>query len=60
MNLNESFKRTVEHYAQMAMNPGSIDHARHMVREMEKDRSGMWAGLARAVANQIEKLKEQQ
>jgi hypothetical protein len=55
--LEEAFKRTVEHYAQMAMNPGSIDHARHMVKMMEKDKSGMWTGLARAVANRIEEIK---
>lgn len=58
MNLQEAYNRAVEHYAQMAMNPGSIDHARHMVKTMEKDKSGMWTGLARAVANRIEQLKE--
>ena len=55
--LEKKFNQTVEHYAQMAMNPGSIDHARHMVKMMEKDKSGMWAGLARAVANRIEEIK---
>jgi len=57
--LEEAFKRTVEHYAQMAMNAGSIDHARHMVKMMEKDKSGMWTGLARAVANRIEEIKSE-
>ena len=53
----DDFKRVTDHYARMAMNPGSIDHARHMVKEMEKDKSGMWVGLAKAVANKIEELK---
>ena len=58
MNLEDEYNRTVEHYAKMALNPGSIDHARYMVKEMEKDKSGMWKGLGRAVANKIEQLKE--
>ena len=57
MNLEDEYNRTVEHYAKMALNPGSIDHARYMVKEMEKDKSGMWKGLGRAVANKIEELK---
>jgi hypothetical protein len=59
MALKNQFNQTAEHYARMAMNPGSIDHARHMVKEMEKDRSGMWVGLAKAVANKIEELKNE-
>lgn len=55
----DNFKRVTEHYARMAMNPGSIDHARYMVKEMEKDRSGMWVGLAKAVANKIEEMKHE-
>ena len=55
--LEHTFKRIVDHYAKMAMNPGSIDHARHMVKMMEKDKSGMWTGIARAVANRIEEVK---
>lgn len=58
MNLEDEFKRIVNHYAKMAMNEGSIDHARHMVKMMEKDKSGMWQGLAKAVANRINELKE--
>ena len=58
MNLEETYNKIVEHYAKMAMNAGSIDHARYMVKEMEKDKSGMWKGLGRAVANKIEQLKE--
>jgi len=57
--IEDAFNKTAEHYARMAMNPGSIDHARHMVKEMEKDRSGMWVGLAKAVANKIEELKNE-
>ena len=55
--LEKQFNQTADHYARLAMNPGSIDHARYMVKEMEKDKSGMWVGLAKAVANKIEELK---
>lgn len=58
MNLEDEYNKAVEHYAKMALNPGSIDHARYMVKEMEKDKSGMWKGLGRSVANKIEQLKE--
>ena len=45
MSLEERYNAIVDHYARMALNKGSIDHARHMVMEMEKDKSKMWIGL---------------
>jgi hypothetical protein len=43
----------------MAMHKGSIDHARHMVMEMEKDKSKVWVGLGAAVRKRINELKAQ-
>jgi hypothetical protein len=57
MSLEERYKKIVEHYAQMAMHKGSIDHARHMVMEMEKDKSRMWVGLGADVRKRINELK---
>jgi hypothetical protein len=45
----------VQHYALMAMNKGSIDHARYMTRQLESE----WAGLGILIAKRIEKLKNE-
>jgi len=45
----------VNHYALMAMNKGSIDHARHMVRQLESE----WAGLGILIFNRIKELKNE-
>lgn len=50
--------KLAQHYAKLAMHPGWIDHARHMVREYEKN--SLWHGLGKRVAEQIELLKKQQ
>jgi len=46
----------VEHYAKLALLPGWIDYVRHQVKEMEKDQSGLWVGLAQAIADKIKEL----
>ena len=48
----------VEHYAQLALKPGWIDYVRHQVKQMEKDSSGLWVGLAQAIADRIKELNE--
>jgi len=48
----------VDHYARMALNPASIDHARYRVRELEKDETGLWVGLGKEVAKRIKELKD--
>ena len=53
-------QQLVEHYATMAMNPGSLDHARWRVRELEKDLSGLWIGIANEVAAKIKELKHEE
>ena len=48
----------MDHYAKMALNPASIDHARHRVRELEVDETGLWVGLGKLVAQIIKELKD--
>lgn len=45
----------VNHYALMAMHKGSIDHARYMTRQLEKE----WAGLGILIAKRIKELKNE-
>jgi len=45
------------HYALMAMNPGSIGHARYMVRKLEKETPEL-AGLGILTAEKIKQFKE--
>jgi hypothetical protein len=45
----------VQHYALMAMNKGSIDHARYMTRQLESE----WAGLGILIAKQIKEFKNE-
>jgi len=47
----------VEHYARLALLDGWIDHARHQVMMFEKDPSGIYIGLGKAVAQKIKELK---
>jgi len=53
-----SLETIVDHYAKMALNPASIDHARYRVKEMEKDETGLWVGLGKLVAQKIKELKD--
>lgn len=47
----------VDHYARLALLDGWIDHARHQVMQIEKDPSGLYIGLGKAVAQKIKELK---
>ena len=47
----------VDHYARLALLDGWIDHARHQVMQIEKDPSGLYIGLGKAVAQRIKELK---
>jgi hypothetical protein len=49
----------VEHFARMALNQGSIDHARFRLRELEQDETGMWIGLGQAVAKRLKELRDE-
>jgi hypothetical protein len=43
----------VNHYALIAMNKGTIDHARYMTRQLEKE----WDGLGILIAKRIKELQ---
>ena len=49
----------IDHYAKLAMMPEWIDYVRYQIKEMEKDSSGLWVGLGKAVAKRIEELKNE-
>ena len=48
----------VNHYAKLALNAGWIDYVRDQVKQMEKDSSGLWVGLSKAISKKINKLNE--
>ena len=48
----------IEHYAKMALNPATLDHARLRVKELEKDSTGLWTGIGKEIALRIKELKE--
>jgi len=51
-------QKLAQHYANLAMNAGWIDHCRHMVKEYEKN--PYYKGLGKAVALEIESIKSRQ
>jgi len=52
-------QKSVDHYATMAMNPSTVDHARYMVRQMRDDPSGLFKDLPQLVKQRIEELKSE-
>ena len=52
-------QRLAEHYATMALNPASIDHARHQVRLLKADDSGLFVNLPELVKERIDEKKKQ-
>lgn len=56
----KSRQNLVRHYAVMAMNPSTVGQARWRVRELEKDSSGLWIGIADEVAAKIKELKSEE
>ena len=55
-NAQETFKDyLIQHYALMAMNKGTIDHARYMTRQLESE----WAGLGILIAKRIKELQNE-
>ena len=55
--LTNSRQKLVDHYAQMALNPATLDQARWRTRELEKDSSGLWIGIGKEIAMKIKELK---
>ena len=49
----------MEHYALLASKAGWIDYARQQVMEMEQEKTGIFKGLGRAVAQRLKELKDE-
>jgi hypothetical protein len=47
----------IEHYAQLALLPGWIDHARHQINIMEKHPTTIYKGIGKLVAQRIKELQ---
>ena len=52
-------QRLADHYATMAMSPSTIDHARHQVRLLREDDSGLFKNLPELVKERIDEKKKQ-
>jgi hypothetical protein len=47
----------IEHYAQLALLDGWIDHARYQIDIMEKHPTAIYKGIGKLVAKRIKELK---
>ena len=47
------------HYAMMAMNPSTVDHARYMVRQLRDEPTGLFKDLPNLVKQRIEEIKDE-
>ena len=59
MIYKDLIERLVEHYATMALNPGTLEHARYQVRMLKNDKTGLFAELPELVKNRIDEKKKQ-
>ena len=53
MTWSETFERTAEHYARLAMTRGLWQYAQSQVTAMEQEQHGLWLGLRAAVGRRI-------
>ena len=53
MTWSETFERTAEHYARLAMTRGLWQYAQAQVVAMEQEQHGLWLGLRAAVGRRI-------
>ena len=54
--LQDHLLRVIEHYAQMALKPGSIDYARQAVMDLEKDPSNLYRGIGKKIGQRIKEI----
>ena len=54
--LQDHLMRVIEHYAQMALKPGSIDYARQAVMDLEKDPSNLYRGIGKKIGQRIKEI----
>ena len=58
MIFKDLIEQLTEHYATLAMNPSTVEHARWMVRKLRDDESGLFKELPELVRQRIEKKKQ--
>ena len=56
-SLLATYNRVVEHYADLAMSPHSLDHARYMVKQLMNESSGLFKNLGQDVKLKIEEKR---
>jgi hypothetical protein len=52
-------QRLINHYADMALNPATLEQARHRALQLEKCDSGLWTGIAKQIKEQIDEKTKQ-
>jgi hypothetical protein len=52
-------QRLINHYADMALNPATLEQARHRALQLEKCDSGLWTGIAKQIKEKIDEKKKQ-
>jgi hypothetical protein len=50
-------QRLINHYADMALNPATLEQARHRASQLEKCESELWVGIAMEIKAKINELK---
>jgi hypothetical protein len=50
-NSEEAYRRIFENYLKLCKIPGWKDHAWHMVKELDKDTSGLFKGIKNDIIN---------
>ena len=49
----------VDHYAQMAFNPATLEQARWSTKKLKDDPTGLWIGIEDEIAAKLEELKNE-
>ena len=52
-------QKLINHYADMALNPATLEQARHRALQLEKCDSGLWTGIAKQIKEQIDEKTKQ-
>lgn len=58
MIYKDLIERLTEHYANMALIPGTLGHARYMVKQLKADQTGLFVDLPELVRQRIEEKKQ--
>lgn len=56
---DDLIQRLTNHYAIMAINPATLEHARYMVRQLRDEPTGLFKDLPNLVKQRIEELKNE-